>query len=340
MRKAEHLVRKGESLWRIAGFEYADTSVWPSIAKANGLKPPYTILVGMKLKLPHIAVPHHHSRPIHPHGRPGAVEPRQAPVTALTLQTDSRTAGAAHGMGLAGSMDLYGKSPSREFSFPAYKFKLDDCIPAIYFPSQNAEITLRFTGDLTLKQEGAVTTFEFSKKGLASIKAGGSNASATFDADGGTTAEIQSSYRSKLSEMTSGAKLTWNPDTKEVSVSCQFSLASKVNGKVFATSKYEWLPPNGLKYTYEPAPVKGKSGKIEFEGLVGYVVEVRPRENPPDPSKVLEFVVAGGLVIAGVALLVGDGLKDAAFPPAAVESPMSWAAAMALFRQAAVLAAP
>jgi hypothetical protein len=178
MRK--HLVRKGESLWRIALFEFGDASAWYSIAQANGLKPPYTILVGMKLNLPHPGEPHNRSRPIDPHGHPVGTEIRQTPVTALTLRTENRTAGASHGAGPMSSADLYGKSPSREFGFPALKFSLDDCVPPITFHSPNAEITLKFIGDLTLQEEGSITTFEFSKKGVAGIKIGGDNASATF----------------------------------------------------------------------------------------------------------------------------------------------------------------
>lgn len=47
-----HTVRPGDSLSSIAKRVYGAEAEWPSIAKANGLRPPYVLLIGMKLRIP------------------------------------------------------------------------------------------------------------------------------------------------------------------------------------------------------------------------------------------------------------------------------------------------
>lgn len=47
-----HVVKKGESLWKIAQKELGNGSKYPSIASLNGIKAPYTIYPNQKLMLP------------------------------------------------------------------------------------------------------------------------------------------------------------------------------------------------------------------------------------------------------------------------------------------------
>ena len=52
----EYVVKKGDSLWKIAEVKYNDGYKWSQIAKENNLKNPGIIEVGQKLVLPKIVV--------------------------------------------------------------------------------------------------------------------------------------------------------------------------------------------------------------------------------------------------------------------------------------------
>lgn len=47
-----HFVEAGDTLWEITNKYYETPHRWIEIAEANGLKPPYTILAGQRLRLP------------------------------------------------------------------------------------------------------------------------------------------------------------------------------------------------------------------------------------------------------------------------------------------------
>lgn len=48
----EYIVKKGDSLWKIAESQYKDGYVWTEIAKENNIKNVYIIYAGQKLKMP------------------------------------------------------------------------------------------------------------------------------------------------------------------------------------------------------------------------------------------------------------------------------------------------
>lgn len=49
-----YIVKEGEGLWQIAEKVYGDGEMWTAIMKENNLQNPDQIVVGMKLKMPHI----------------------------------------------------------------------------------------------------------------------------------------------------------------------------------------------------------------------------------------------------------------------------------------------
>lgn len=54
-RPKTYVIRKGDTLRSIANRFYGDPSVWPQIAKANGIKAPNNLKPGRKIKLPKIS---------------------------------------------------------------------------------------------------------------------------------------------------------------------------------------------------------------------------------------------------------------------------------------------
>ena len=211
----------------------------------------------------------------------------------------------------------------------ALKYSLDDVLKPVVYRAPGIEISTKLTGDITLQQEGTVVVLEYVGDGKTAATVKGKNGEAVFSSDGETTAKINQTYKSKLVELGSGVEAKYNPFKKEASVSCKFSVASKVNGKVFATTDVSFIPPNKLKFKYLPAPVSGKEGDFVFEGQVGFEMEITPDNSSNFPVVTYVYVGAAAVAAAGVIIIVADIAKDFFFPPGAAESPLSWAAAMA-----------
>jgi hypothetical protein len=131
-------------------------------------------------------------------------------------------------------------------------------------------------------------------------------------------------------------------------VSCNLAVAAKLDGQVFAITQYEYIPPNRFKYSYKPRPIQGEWNDLVFSGNVGFELEiiVKKPDDPPPVEPVtspvrqqittLAWALAATLVVAGACIIVADVIKDVGtLGVGTVESPLSFAAAAALFAQAA-----
>ena len=50
--ESDYVVVSGDCLWNLAGRFYGDPFGWSRIAEANGLRAPYLILIGQRLRIP------------------------------------------------------------------------------------------------------------------------------------------------------------------------------------------------------------------------------------------------------------------------------------------------
>lgn len=340
----KYRVVKGDSLWMIAAREYGDPTVWPEISKANQLPNPDLILVGMSLHLPTVRrysahndshrlpvgiVPLQQSLPAssQPLGVP--VPPTAVPVPrgGARVPQPTGTSLVTPQTGRGGHLVRTGNRPAVQVLFPAVKYKLDDFAPLIV-DTPAAVFSLRFIGEVSLQQKGTMSEIELSQRGTLSEK-------------------LKAEYKSKLADLAGQVKIGFNSQTREVQISCGFSVAAKLDGQVFATSQYDFIPPNRLKYSYKPKPIQGEWQGLVFTGSVGFELEVmlkkpdsRPPVEPlpvPEPQRVPTWVwvAAGALVVAGAVIIVADIAKDVGtLGIGTVESPLSFAAASALFAEA------
>jgi LysM domain len=323
---SHYRVKKGDSLWKIAQSQYGDAQVWPLIAKANRLPRPDLLLIGMRLHLPNIEQPRASfttTRPSVP--SPSLERPPLAggpPPIKVSQPVRQQTTEPA-------------MMPARALRFPAIGYDLGDLAP-IVVETPELEITLSFTGELTLQKNETVGETEFKTGNVYSVSS-----------DGNVSASMKAEYDSKLSDLAGEIKIRPNLQTKKVDVSCGFAVAGKVDGKVLSTSQFEVVPPNGFKFTYKPRPISGDYKGFAFDGEVGYEVEIKTK-NPPeatrrvpvpmDPNRAVIWIAAGGLIVAGIAVFVVDAVKDVGTLGAgAVESPVSWAFAIGLFARAGVM---
>lgn len=323
---SHYRVKKGDSLSKIAHAQYGDARVWPLIAKANRLPRPDLLLVGMRLHLPKIEQPRASFTPPTP-SLPSAPRKPPAPVGGPAPTNVSQPVRA--------SVQEPAMMLARSLQFPTLSYDLGDLAPLVV-ETPELEITLSFTGEVSLQKKGTVGETEFKTGNVYSVSR-----------DGNVSASTKAEYDSKLAELAGEVKIRPNLQTRKVEVSCGFAVAGKVAGEVLGTSQYEFVPPNGFKFTYKPRPIKGDYKGFAFEGEVGYEVEIKTK-SPPEatrrapvptgPSRGVVWIVVGGLVVAGVAVIVVDALKDAATLGAGtVESPVSWAFAIGLFARAGVM---
>ena len=352
---SKYRVVAGDCLWNIAEAQYGNPTVWPEIAQLNKLPDPDLILIGMTLKLG--PVHDRHYRPQPPQtasATKGQAKSRQsiganpqpppspAQSHALDLgpapkssQSSSSVSPASNPSGLGakpGPKTLVGTgtAPAVPVMFPAVRYKLDD-LSSITISTPTVDMVLRLIGEISLQRKGAMSEVELSQRGTL-------------------TGKLRADYDSKFANLIGQAKVGINSQTHAAQVSCNLAVAAKLDGQVFATTQYEFIPPNRFKYSYKPRPIQGEWNDLIFSGNVGFELEVilkRPDDPPPaEPIRAPEpqrstawaWVAAGALVVAGVAIIVADVAKDVGtLGFGLAESPLSFAAASALFAEAATV---
>lgn len=298
-------VKKGDTLWHIAGHHYGDPTLWPAIAKANHIPDGNLILIGMHLNIP--PHPHRHHAPVHPH--PAPVAPK-----------------APAGNSFSASATMAGFPPAVPVAFPAVKFKLDTLPPMIHVDAGLVEYKLKLIGELTVQEANPLAEVEIAHSGTVSEK-------------------LKAEYRSKVSRVAGQFKVKWDFAALTAEVSCGFTVASKVNGKEFVSHTFDYIPPNKYKYTLKPKDVEGTIDKLVYKGTLGYELEITKKDFRRNPSTAMVPVpglnrtvtwVAVGFLVVGVTVLAADIIKDiASAGTLSPTSPVAWTFAMSMFERAA-----
>lgn len=221
------------------------------------------------------------------------------------------TAVAPKGMALPGA---YPKA--RPVMFPAIKYKLDDLKP-IAVETPEFSYKLKLIGEMTLQPKGTLSEVEFSQSG-------------------GISAKLKSEYATKFASIGNQVSVKLSPDNRVAEVSLGFTVSAKSKGKTLMTTQVQVTPPNKFKFTCKPQEIEGERDGVLFKGVVGYELEITVKKQGGDMTK---WVLVGVLVTGAVLIIAADVVKDIGTLGAGlVESPVSFAAAMAMFNQAAAIA--
>ncbi len=329
-RNSKYLVKKGDSLWKIAHIQYGDPTAWPAIAKANRLPSNGAILVGMNLRLPIIPV---HPQ-LHAHATksphlvnasfpPGPLQPfAPLPKTPSPFQSSSPAAVAT---APALTQTVVDTPTAREVNAPGIKYSFD-ALPPITIENPLVEIKLTLKGEVSLQKEGTLTAVAMSQ-------------------DGHLAASLKREYDSNFAKIATDSQVEYDPGAKKVTLSAGYAVTSKVNGEEFSTTQFRLQPPSTVVFSLQPRPIKGTKNGYSFEGTLGYEIEVTPRNGAPPATKPIQVTVpttsvwvkiaAGGAILLAIGIVVVDALKDVGTLGAGtVETPLSWAAAATLFRGA------
>ena len=333
-RQSHYRVKRGDTLSKIALAEYHDAGVWPDVAKANHIPNGNVILIGMHLKLPTLPPAPHGAGASHPAKTSAPVHHapvHHAPVHHAPMVGPPRPGAGVPAPHVVNHGGLAGLPDARAVAFPAVKYKLDGMAPLVVMTPQ-ADYKIKLVGEVTIQQKGTMAEVEFSSTG-------------------GMSQKLKAEYDSKLVKLADQVKVKWDFLSLKAEVSCGFTMATKINGQEFVSHQYDYIPPNRFKYTLKPKEVSGEIENVLFKGNIGYELEITAKTNAgrqagapipvpaPSQSTQMAWVIAGMLVLAGVAIIVADLAKDVGTLGAgAVESPMSFAAAMALFTRAGQLA--
>jgi hypothetical protein len=321
-------VKRGDSLWKIAVMAYGHGDMWPGISYANHLKRGKPIAIGLELLIPPGRSAGHQT--VKPKAHPTAPPP--APVIKAAPMPPQSSPKPAHNYATE-KMDRETKDGpfegARPVLFPAFKYELSGIVAETETPV--AELKLSLKGEVTLQKEGVIT-------GGLTLTKEGMESEYKKEADG-----VFHDLFTKSTASVKGGKA-------EVALAIGSTLRS--GNQVLATTEFAVVPPNGFKYTCQGQKIKGNYRGFEFEGVMGYELEVKVKGGPPpDPhrfeihvpvwTKVLGVAMVIGAAVcylAGGVVVVADAVKDFFTAGAGlVESPLSYAAALALFATGATM---
>ncbi|ADW67336.1 LysM peptidoglycan-binding domain-containing protein [Granulicella tundricola] len=324
-------VKRGDTLWKIANHAYGHGDLWPGISYANHLKRGKPIAIGLDLIIPPAGSARHRA----------ASKPESQPTASVTPVTKTLTPPLpppppspmpVHDHATEKLNEATRSGPfehARPVLFPAFKYELAGVIAQTETPV--AELKLSLKGEVTLQKEGVITG------GLTLTKEG-----------------MESEYKKEADGVFKDLFTKSTASVKDGKAEVALAVGSTIRSgdKVLATTEFALVPPNGFKYTYQGQKIKGTYHGFEFEGVVGYELEVKVKGGlPPEPkkfeihvpvwTKVLGIAMVIGAAIcylAGGVVVVADAVKDFFTAGAGlVETPLSYAAALALFASGAAM---
>lgn len=311
-------VRRGDSLWRIAERECRDAHRWREILSLNQLPNPNLIVIGQTLILPD-ATPAAIAA-----GRPGAAAHVQLATARGSVAVPPRPAVAT---ATAPGTDLAAQRAARQLMAPAMEFNLDNVLAPVVWSSPLVTVTTKLKGTLTVQStcplEGIV---------LQDIRS--------------LLIQTRSSYERAVGEFSTriGSQLQaeYNISSRQLEVTSSMQSEIRFGGETWVQVSAEFVPPAGMKFTYQPRSVGGRLGDFLFAGQVGleFTVQLTPSRAAPDPVPVVAvavglFAIATVIVVATLAediATFGAGVADDAISFAAAIT--SWQAGTALLTAA------
>ena len=310
-------VKSGDTLSKIARQEMGAASRWPELAKANGLKPPHLILVGMPLRIPRASAAVSNMPHIPSHRPPDPIQAMLRASRPHLPMTPARapSLGAPPGVAPPG-----GDTPANKTSYPTLIFPIKH---EVYFGTPAGQVKIAIEGSITI-QRGGFFEWELSKEGLQGKAAGGGMSAAVdgqpFKASDPTSAKIKAEYTGKLASIFASTQFRYNPVT-------QASELTFSPGWKFGNGSYSFKPPGTHVFTFGSQPVKAEG----LEGSLSVVVELtqmtpamiptalplpiprfefewptfRARDLKPTPAQTTTFATALMIILAIVLLPVG-----------------------------------
>lgn len=283
--QSKYLVRRGDTLERIARMQYGTATMWREIARANHLKRD-RILIGMELKLPRRGVMHQraeHQVPSSTMGAPPPIPPFSAPAP----HDSQMSHGKQHYVGDLSALALM---------FPAVKVKksLQISLP---------QVTALYTVEGELECEGV-----FQRKGTMS----------TIElSDGGVSysGKLSSDYDTAFSKLTAGASLKVDVihPLNGVVFSSALTSGLKYGDKVFLSTSVAPKPPNQVVYSMSPREIESETPDKQylFKGNISFKFTVTFREKPstseaaqPVTSNAIYWIGGGVLTVVVVVSVV------------------------------------
>lgn len=307
-------VKRGDSLWAIAQQVYRDPLLWPEIARANRLSPPYTILVGQELTIPWQS---------------------EAPRPRATLSTSARLVSPAAGVcpapaapaaDPAAPSSSGGRGTARPVAMPVFKFDLGDVLAPVVFSSGNVTVTIQLKGELSVQPPEVLRSISLENMRAVAVEAKHSSDVAVGE------------FGSRISNATS---VKYDPSSNSLELSTGVTTEFRVGGQTWLTQSVRAVPPNSVKYVYQPRPVSGTLRRHKIEGQISFEVTVtvipQPPQTQPQPIN-WPRVAAVGLFAAATVLVVATIVEDVATLGAGVaDDPISFAAAAAMIARGRTL---
>ena len=276
----QYLIKKGDTLSKIALTQLRTSSLWPEIAKANNIRYPYTIFEGMRVVIPTEVLDRRDRVSVH------------APVQKFHLQDHVSVHPSVQSIGVSSAVQTaYAGSGAPAVMCPQLKMPDIDIVwTSVGYP--NADITAEIKGEITLQYKGSIVELQlevakkqpFAPFNIKSSKLSFFNSQGEFTGNDRASMKIKSEYSSKILDLVGTPSINYDPLTKTASVSCGLAVAAKVQGKVFMTGElYVDVATKTIKYTASSGELnKIPSGKYEVSANVKFECVIKYKTGSPE----------------------------------------------------------